>query len=277
MIPTIGVHPDVPAETYHKWDAASASRLKVFARSPAHMREAVDHPKDPTPALILGDAAHYCALQPALFATRFAAAPACDRRTKDGKAAYQAFLESNPGKRPLAQDDFDACRRMADAVYAHRAARELLEARTATELSAVWRCPETDVLCKLRADALTVMNGYPVVADLKTTDDASREAFERSVWQYRYFCQAAHYTGGLASLDMIYDDFCVIAVEKAPPHAVAVYRITDDVMAVGREEVLKQLRGYARCVESGVWPAYPDEIQDLGIPAWGLRQLEQVA
>ncbi len=270
--PTIGIHRDVPADTYHQWGAIGSTNLSQLARSPAHFRHARDNPAEPTPAQVIGDAAHLCILQPDLFPSRYVVAPECDRRTKEGKASYAAFCELNAGKTSIKSDDWAACQAMRDAVMAHPMARLLLEEQTGVEVSGAWRCPDTGVACKLRADALCATDS--VAVDLKTTTDASPAAFERAIFQYGYWRQAAHYVHGLAALGCVVDSFVIVAVEKDPPHAVGVYRVLDDVLAMGHDDAVRQLEKYKRCEASGCWPAYGDGIKDIGIPRWAMRDLE---
>lgn len=296
IAPAPGIHQDMPAEIYHGWNAASNSRLMDLARSPAHMLEKIQNPPAPTPALILGDAAHLNILQPEIFPLRYLVARKCSamlKSKKDGSTCKNSGIILHEGDwfcgthRPanaqpdsravLAQADYDLCRRLFDAVWKHRVARQIVERAWGKEVSAVWKCPETQVLCKLRADMLWA-KGDGLCADLKTTEDASREKFMRTIQERGYAFQAAHYLTGLVSLnwmDWKKSNFVFIAVEKEPPFGVAVYRLRDDVLSVARETVLRRLKIYRRCIETNEYPCYPQEIQDIGISDWSMGQLER--
>jgi hypothetical protein len=276
MVPEVGIYRDVPNQEYQAWDAASASRLNKLARSAAHLRYAIDHPEQ-TDAQAFGEMLHTCVLQPELFQGRYVVAPKCDRRTKAGKTEWGVFEALNADRQIVEPDPWRRCENMAHAVRTHPAARALLDARMDTEVSAVWKCRRTGVLCKLRADALADLGGIPVVIDLKTTEDASRRAFERSIWTFGYHRQAAMYLDGLAAHGRVCESFCFIAVEKSPPHAVAVYRITDEVVAMGGEEVARLLATYGECVRTGRWCGYGEQVVDIGLPAWTMRQIEDAA
>lgn len=291
-----GIYRNLPAADYHAIDAASSHRLSLLARSPAHCREAVLNPKPSTESMICGSVTHTVILEPHLLDERYVVAGQCcatkakgDRCDNPGKyqvAGDDGWLcgvhakgkpTSAPTREVVTQEAFDTCRHMTDAVRKHAAAGYLLSQATDRELSVVWNCRETMELSKLRADSLSVLADMRVLIDLKKTIDASRNKFERAIWNYGYHRQAAHYLAGLNASGIQVESAVLIAVEPEPPYAVAVYRLQDDVMACAHEEVIGLLRTYRKCRESGVWPAYPEQVQDISIPRWAMRELEQVA
>src|SRR4051812_22205239 len=84
--PAYGIYPDVPMSVYSSWDAMRSTSLKKLAeKTPAHFRQEIENPGEPTPALILGDAIHAAALQPDRFDSEFAVAGPCSGMTKERK------------------------------------------------------------------------------------------------------------------------------------------------------------------------------------------------
>ncbi|MCC7277471.1 MAG: PD-(D/E)XK nuclease-like domain-containing protein, partial [Chromatiaceae bacterium] len=63
-----------------------------------------------------------------------------------------------------------------------------------------------------------------------------------------------------------------LAVEKAPPFAVGVYRLPDAALELGRRRWAEACRTYAACVESGRWPGYSETITELTLPGWALSE-----
>jgi exodeoxyribonuclease VIII len=179
---------------------------------------------------------------------------------------------SEDGRIVLAQEDRDRAFRVRDSIMAHPAARWIIQTKSAVEVSALWDCPETGVRCKLRADIL----GNGMAGDIKTTTDASPDSFMRTIASWSYHFQATHYINGLTALDLPIEHFCFIAVEKEEPFAVAVYRLRDDVLELVRPKLRGMLYKWKRCEEEGRWPAYSDEIQDIGIERWAAAKLEQI-
>src|SRR5690606_17176707 len=91
---------------------------------------------------------------------------------------------------------------------------------------------------------------------------------------YGYYLQAALYTKGANLLGVDIDHFIFVAVEENPP-AVAVYRITDEALMAGEHELYELMKVYKECRETGRWPGYPEEIQDISVPYWVLSNIEE--
>lgn len=271
--PEPGIYEGVPFETYLAWDAASNSRLVEMERSPAHCRAKIDAPRKSTPAQELGTALHFAILEPELFASRYAVAPVCDRRYKEGKQVWADFVAANPGKCHLDNEDWETCQAVADAVRKHPDAGLILRATDKREVSGVWDDPATGLRCKLRMDLPCQALG--ILADLKSTEDASPAAFARSIVNFNYHCQGAHYLGGAAALDWIFEQFCVIAFEKSKPYGVMVYRLEDEALEIGERKLRPFIEQYAACKRSGIWPGYPTGVKDITLPDWELRKYQQ--
>lgn len=261
----IGVHRDIPAGVYHSWRYASNSILNKLAVAPAKAMACMENPEEPGLALQIGTALHCAVLEPSRFADLVRVKP--DGRTKDGKAALAAMPE---GCVLLPQKEFDRISPMASAVLNHPMARELLGDVQERELSCVWRDQDSGAFCKARMDALTPL----AIVDLKTTEDASPEGFAASIWNYHYHRQGAMYMRGAAALGIGRESFVFIAVEKEPPHLVAVYRLDDEIMEAGHDEISGLLATWAKCIGENHWPGYSEEIVTIGVPAWARRRME---
>ena len=125
--------------------------------------------------------------------------------------------------------------------------------------------------CKGRVDYYDPRGG--VLADLKTTRDASEDAFSRSAWDYGYFRQLAFYAHALERLGFEVSEVLVIAAEKEPPYGVAVYAVEDQALRAGWRQVEDLVAVYARCEATGVWPCYCEDAQPLTLPAWAWNRL----
>ena len=270
MIPS-GFHPALPFNDYLALDRFNPSSAKLILRSPDHYRHYRDHPPAETPALRVGKATHALALEgrPA-FDRAFTVAPECDRRTKDGKALWADFTAASEGRTVLTASEAELVEGMAAGILAHPLAPALLADGT-PELSMLWDDPETGCPCKGRMDLARLEAG--AILDLKTTLDASPAAFARSVISFGYATQAAAYLSGAAALGADVRDFIILAVEKAPPFAVGIYRLPDAALELGRRRWAEACALYVACLESGRWPGYPDTITELALPNWAMSEL----
>jgi exodeoxyribonuclease VIII len=277
VIPDIGIHRSVPDHVYHRqWEAASNSRLTLLKRSPAHMRSALDDPSADTDALRIGRAAHAAILEPSRFGTLYARGPEGDRRTKEVKAQWAELeLRHGPGN-VLRPTEFEQCLEIADAVRVHAAAASLFENVTDVELSIAWDDAETNLRCKARIDAVAPILSNRTIVDVKTTRDASLDEFARSIFTLGYHRQAAHYLDGAAAVGLDTQHFVFIAIEKEPPFAVGTYRLREDAIDAGREELRALKHRYAHCFREDHWPAYSSAVEDITLPSWAWRQVVQL-
>lgn len=259
--------PGLSNEAYHALKAVSASQIKVLGRSPLHYFDqflADDRePREQTDAMRRGTALHTAVLEPELWDSTIAVPPhTFDRRTKVGKERAEAFATENEGKLVLSRDDADDVRRMADAVRRHPAARFLLELPGRREASYTWEDPTTGLACKTRPDWHSD-NSFAVV-DLKTTRDASREEFAKSIANLDYHIQAAWNRRALGK-----ERFLTIAVENTRPWAVAVYPASAAMLAAGERRIDRAMEQLEECWRTGVWPGYGDLIsEEIELPGW---------
>ena len=108
-----------PSEVYHATDAISHSKLEVFRRRPAlyHRKYVMKVvPDADSSAFAIGRATHAAVLEPQPYGTLYARRPdGIDRRTKEGKAAWEQFAQANVGKTILDGEDFALVEQMLEA------------------------------------------------------------------------------------------------------------------------------------------------------------------
>jgi len=257
----------MPNDLYHSRPELSNSQNNILIdKSPAHFMEYKTNPPKQTEAMLTGMVVHTALLEPELFLDTHAAAPECDRRTKAGKDMYEEFSLLNAGKTIMKNDLYHMVFGMIGSVMAHPVAKQILT-RNHNELSFFSKLRDVKVRC--RPD---ILRGSNLIADLKTTEDASFHGFQRAVAKYHYARQAAFYADTVASVTGgKYESFVFIAVEKHAPYAVQVFALDEASMDKGREEYRRGLDLYHMCLSTNTWPAYSNEIMPLNLPsyAWG--------
>lgn len=265
-----------PSEVYHGMDAVSHSKLEVFRRRPAlYHRKYVLRvvPDVDSAAFAIGRATHAAVLEPQTFEQRFAQRPdGIDRRTKDGKAAWEQFVTANAGKDILDRDEMQLVQQMRDAVRAHPAAAELFRCG---EPELVWRKQFATLNVQARTDwfngAGCALCPRPYVVDLKTVeslDDGAFRNFEKAFVNLGYHRQAGFYLPLLYDCGIACTDFYFVAVEKCEPFGVAVYKVSNAALQRGQEETLFDLARLKSCIESQRWPNMPETVQEINLPAW---------
>lgn len=258
-----GIYDGIPSAEYHAGPGVSNTDLGLLLRSPAHYKAKAF--KEDTPAMAFGRLLHTAILEPHLIEEEYAVWCGMDRRRKEGKLAYAEFQVSLNGRDEITQEMLDKANEIAASVHATPQARALLQGGK-REQSIYWIDEMTGVLCKCRPDYL-LPDGTMI--DLKSTEDARIEKFQRSAYDYEYHRQGSFYLEGgrqvLGSGDV---PFIWIAVEKAQPFAIKPYNMNPAQAEMGQHRWRTALGIYQSCVESDSWPSYPGKIEPLGLPRW---------
>lgn len=234
-------------QEYEAIDALSFTGLKELLKSPAHYKHWLTAEREETKALLIGKATHSAVLTPAAFKDAFAQAPECDRRTKDGKAIWEAAQAAlKPGQVAIAFDDYAQVMNIADAVTKVWQPSE--EALGWAECPIVGKDRETPI--KGIPDFVS-SDGW--IYDLKTTEDVTERVALRTILSYKYHVQAAHYIRLVQNLRGDIQGFRIVMVEKQAPFSVAIYEVAGELLDAGRDECERAYAIYDRCRADGRW------------------------
>lgn len=271
-----GIHTNVDHAVYHERIVGMVSKgaLDKVHQSPAHYDYWV-HEKDvQTPAKLMGGALH-CALLESeeVFASRYALMPSWNEHrdargalsTKIGKEKKAAWVGANEGKLHLEGDDVETIGAMIASVRKHPLASKMIQ-NGVPEVTVRWRDRDTGLECRARADYY--VKARRMIVDVKTTQDASRDAFRRDIVKYRYQLQDAIYRAAFGAVGEPVEHFVYVVIEKAPPYAVAIYSL--DAMSIqrGYTSYRADIERLAECIRNDDFPAYPATIQTLELPPW---------
>jgi hypothetical protein len=264
-----GKYDNISLIEYHDLPSWSKSTLDKIHKSPAHFLEWRNRPKESTAAMDFGRALHCAVLTPELYSNEYAIFPSCDRRTKEGKAIYQEFVDKSAGKEPISSSDAAKVERMKGEIFSHPLASSLLNNGEA-EQSFFWIDPHTNLECKARPDYLTLSN---ICIDLKVSNSAEYHTFQRTAYKFRYHVQGAFFIDGIFhATGRRCDDFVLVVIEDEAPHGIMVYVFDDLAINAGR-------KGYQSDLETIVdWQGNPDlyktvyqsstEPIELSLPPW---------
>jgi hypothetical protein len=89
--------------------------------------------------------------------------------------------------------------------------------------------------------------------------------------------QAAWYTDGFMAVYGTTEPppFRWFAQEKEPPYANKPYKAGADLIEYGRREYRRLLNLYSECVEANSWPGYGIDSEDLELPGFAKRVIDQ--
>lgn len=270
-------------DPYHNYDpenpTISKSELDILNHSPArYKREIIEGKRRAaTPAMIFGQAFHCAILEPLEFEDHFAVLPdeldELNKNTKKYKDGVAEFKEANltAGGQPkdiLTQADARTLDAMAESVFAHPIAAELLSRVVHVEKAFRWRDQRLDVGLRCKPDFVTADG---IVGDLKTTRDRLDDWHAQSAVKFRYDVQQVHYSEGLKANGIDVQDFLFVVIEKTAPHSCAVFGLTEEDIDNAWTEWRMDLGTYAACLKSGEWPsayARQAEVIRRSLPTW---------
>jgi hypothetical protein len=256
---------DISNEEYHRRPGVSASMLKSMARGwrtfeAEHIAKTA--PRKESAAMALGTAVHTALLEPERYEADYVVCPAecSDRRTK----AFKEWSATVEGNQVLTAEDADTIHSIRVNQAKDPFVSQLLNVGGIVEKSFEW--DEYGTLCRMRFDKL---HG-PICVDIKTCQDASYDAFAKTIVTYRYDLQAAHYLAGLRSQDEGTDfRFVFIAVETVSPYRVRSYEINEYDLHKATTERNSLIDEYAERLESDDWSEpLEGKLATIFLPNW---------
>lgn len=262
----LGIH-SLSAERYFAAKGVSKSMLDILAdKTPAHLIAAPE--RKVTDALRFGVIFHRALLEPDTYSGAFHVRPdKLSFATKEGKEWRAGHCDLPV----LTHDESNDIKAMQSSVLNHPFAKRLLFGGVPEQCLFV-----EDTNGTLRKSRLDVMTKGNVLSDIKTTESASLENFERSISKYRLHVQAAYYLDNcnLAGIEKV--SFFFICVEKSPPYLVRCLQLMPEVIEYGRTLYQRDLQVYRNCLETGLWPGWGEQYDECALPSYEMRQLEQV-
>lgn len=224
-------------------------------------------PQKKSAKLVLGSAVHVLTLTPSREDELLFVAP---RGITRRQQAFERIAQTKHDQIVLTSDEFDVARRIADSVLENPLAKRLLKDEADNEIAYTWKEPESGLNCKVRFDALKLVDEDAVIVDLKTTSTVEPRAFRHRFANYQYHAQAALYRLAFQDWMPERDSTSVtVAVQNEPPYTCAVYQVAPSALALGEQTVLKDLVALAESVRTNEWQnPWEAELLTLDLPRW---------
>lgn len=254
-----------PADEYHAQASQylSSHQLLDFMRCPylhAKKRAGLIADKD-SPAYLVGRAAHCRILEGRdAYESQFALGGPINPSTgKPYGNTTKKFTEwrAQQGKPVLAHEQVDLIENLAAGVAMSDAAVELLLCGRA---EGVVRADYCGLPCQIRIDWTHPQRG---IVDLKTCDDLTW--FEADARRYRYHNQMAFYRAVLAQAIGQDVPVHVVAVEKKEPYRCGVWLVSDDTLAIARQENEAAIERLKIAQQADRWPTGYEDIRLLDV------------
>ena len=249
---------------YRQMEGISRSELwTLFSKTPMHYLHESFNPKEDTPALAFGRATHKMVLEPETFDEEFIEGIKVDRRTKEGRMAWEQFCENTGDREVVSPEDMETLKEMRKAIEADPTASQYLKGEH--EKSFFWTDAATGEKCKVRPDCIAEVGGKTYLVDYKTTDSCADGAFERSVRKFGYKFQAGMYREGYFQNTFKDAGFVFVAQEKTAPYATRVYVCTEEFIDEGYTQFREAIGILHECKETNHYWGYEGPDNDISI------------
>lgn len=261
----LGVLAAEPSEEYHAkaGEYLSSHQLLDFMACPWLYRKKRLGliPDNDTPALMVGRATHVRILEGRdAYETQFAiGGPINPRTDKPYGSNTKAFAEwaKAQGKPVLSHDNVDLIEQMAAGVAMNDEAVDLL---LYGRSEGVVRTNYCDTPCQIRIDWVHPHRG---IVDLKTTADLTW--FENDAKRRRYANQVSLYQAVLAQVIDQFVPVYLVGIEKNEPFRCGVWRVSDNTLAIARQENEAAIRRLRRAWQIDCFPTGYEVIRTLEV------------
>jgi len=297
IITEAGAYPDIAMSDYHRApnllpgsSLSSSGAKRIINQSAFHYW--YDSPLNPArpdeedkPHFNIGKAAHDMLLLGDDWRAKYHVTPkgfSTTAKNKFAAAIEERDAATEAGTPVLRYQDAEVVEAVTKAIGANKDALNALSAGL-PEMTLAWQDKETGVWLRARPDWLpfSVVNGAAVraVTDLKflAMTHCRPHGFSKALFDFGYHQSAAFYDDGI---EAIYGrratNWLFVAVEKDAPHSVSVYELPTQDVERGRVQNRAAIRIFADCLAADKWPSYTsEEIQMVGLPAWGRRMIDE--
>lgn len=241
-------------DDYHsQHDYISSSGLKIiYDKSVFHYLN--QEKSEPTNALVVGSATHTAILEPHNFDKEFLVIPKINKRTNAGKEEYQMCLQKaeKENKYLLEEKDFDLIENLKKGVFEDKDSKTLINyAKDKGLIEQSHFGQHEGVKMRIRPDI--DIPEAEMLADLKTVDNNSRDAFRAKCNYYHWDLQAIMYC---FVRNYTPYNFRWIVVEKKHPYSSQVYKMHPSTIDRGREKFFEAFEDYKKYMHTGLITKY---------------------
>tara|TARA_R100000654_G_scaffold34171_1_gene59601 strand:+ start:6085 stop:6852 length:768 start_codon:yes stop_codon:yes gene_type:complete len=208
----------------------SFSSLKAFARSPLAFLDYKNNKKPPTPSMQFGTMVHRAILEPEKYSETVAVYEG--RRAGN---AWKEFQANNAEKDIVTAKEAMDIRLLSHRVLNHPYAGPMVRQCNKYEL------PFTIEQCQIPHRGIIDGIGDWFMLDLKTTAKVDYQSLQRTIYDFKYYMQAAIYQRAATIMGYEHEAYFIVAVETAAPYHVQVIELEPQYIARGHLEWEKLL------------------------------------
>lgn len=271
----------MPDSEYFAHPAISNSKIKELLRSPAHYKHSLTAPHEEKESFVVGSAVHCSVLEFLEFDKRFYVCDEkIDKRTKVGKEAWEAVKVKAGDKQIVTSENYEKVSGMHNAIMSNSEASMFFkegspEVVALAEIEGVPAKAKFDWLIQ-KPVFWEGVDYDGIILDLKSTDDARRDSFAKSIYKFGYDTQNAWYSDVAEKALGGNYLFLFMVIEKSAPHCLSIFQLDDASIEIARMKYRRALALYRECNITGDWYGYDASIQTISLPSWATKEFSEI-
>ncbi|HXJ56936.1 MAG TPA: PD-(D/E)XK nuclease-like domain-containing protein [Verrucomicrobiae bacterium] len=190
------------------------------------------------------------------------------------------WRDERAGKEPIKANDFKDAKVAFEALIQDELIADIiLNSRKQVMVVAEYRDEATAITIPIKTllDLVPSLEGlYPKsLADFKTACSIGHAAWDRAVFDHRYYVQSALYLDAyVAATKEDRVDFRHIVQENYQPWDTGRRLVSEEFINLGRGLYQKALKRYCQCLKTDIWPGHDDKDDNgrISIEGWTLVQ-----
>ena len=196
--------------------------------------------------------------------------------SKAGKEyfAQQQILAKEQKKTLLPQIIYATAILMKQSLEANDQVMALLNNCTETQKRLDWNYK--GIRNKGYLDGVGEIFGNKFIFDLKTTQDASPQAWSKTITKWNYDLQLAMYRIGWERNYFEFPELWHIVIENKPPYKCNTFKIGESVLEVGTAIYDRIIKNYKYCMENDLWNSgyefWQDPVETIELPTWYINE-----
>lgn len=209
----------------NQYEPLSFSSLKAFSRSPLQFLEYKARKRAPSPAMEFGTLVHRAVLEPERYPDSIAI---WEGRRAGGR--YDRFKQENASRDVITAQRALEVSECAARLQEHPLAGGLLSDLDKAEVE--FNIDQLGIPHRGFIDGILPW----AIIDLKVTKAVDHYSLQKTIWDYKYYMQAAIYDRAATIMGYEPEAYFIVAVESVPPYHVSVVELEPHYIARGHLE-----------------------------------------
>lgn len=235
----------------------SYSSLKAFRKSPKHYLEYLVKAFVPSDAMLLGSITEKLLLysEQEFNSEYLVYELGASKASKEGKQQYNSLIEqaSLTNVTLVPKELYLTAIKMVESLLNYEELKPYLANIRRRRTALKWIDPSSKLPCIGYTDWESKIDRDVIICDLKTTQDADPETFNKTAFNFDYHVQVGSYLEGYKHTRFSFPSFLFVVVESKEPYNVSLMYVDNKMEKYCRDEFLGSLKAFRYCMDNDLF------------------------